>query len=170
MKLLLFSDLHRDTGAAEELVLLSSEADIAVGAGDFATVHKGLEEVIEVLARMSCPAVLAPGNSETFEALQSACDLWDSAEVLHGSGTSILGVSFFGLGGGIPITPFGSWSYDFTESEAEELLAECPDHCVLITHSPPKGAVDVSSSGKSLGSVTVRQTVEIGSGRRGPTW
>ncbi len=161
MKLLLFSDLHKDKRAAEQLVQKSGDVDVAVGAGDFATVHSGLSGVIEVLARMSCPAVLVPGNSETFEALQSACNSWDSAHVLHGSGTSIMGVDFFGLGGGIPVTPFGSWSYDFTESEAEALLTECPDHCVLVTHSPPKGAVDVSSSGRSLGSDTVRKTVEI---------
>jgi len=161
MKLLLFSDLHKDKRAAEQLVQRSGDVDVAVGAGDFATVHSGLAGVIEVLARMSCPTVLVPGNSETFAALKSACDSWDSAHVLHGSGTSILGVDFFGLGGGIPVTPFGPWSYDFTESEAKNLLAECPDDCVLVTHSPPKGAADVSSSGTSLGSVTVRKTVEI---------
>ena len=30
-------------------------------------------------------------------------------------------MTFFGLGGGVPVTPFGSWSYDFTEEQAEEL-------------------------------------------------
>jgi Icc-related predicted phosphoesterase len=40
--------------------------------------------------------------------------------------------------------------------EAEGLLAGCPVGAVLVSHSPPKGAVDVSSSGRSLGSTAVR--------------
>lgn len=72
---------------------------------------------------------------------------------------TIAGVPFFGLGGGVPVTPFGSWSYDFTEEEAAKLLANCPAGCVLVSHSPPKGTVDVSSQGKSLGSVAVRDAI-----------
>ena len=69
-------------------------------------------------------------------------------------------MTFFGLGGGVPVTPFGAWSYDLTEEEAGGLLASCPEGCVLVSHSPPKGAVDVSSRGQSLGSVAVRRCVE----------
>src|SRR5262249_40601814 len=61
--------------------------------------------------------------------------------------------------GGIPVTPFGSWSYDFSEEQAAELLADCPPSCVLISHSPPQGAVDVSSRGDHLGSVAVRDAI-----------
>jgi Icc-related predicted phosphoesterase len=69
-------------------------------------------------------------------------------------------VEFFGLGGGIPVTPFGAWSYDFTEEQAAELLSGCPKGGVLVSHSPPKGAVDVDSRGRSLGSVAVRDAVD----------
>jgi Icc-related predicted phosphoesterase len=79
--------------------------------------------------------------------------------VLHGSGVTVAGVEFFGLGGGVPVTPFGDWSYDFTEEQAAELLAGCPAGCVLVSHSPPKGAVDLSSGGQSLGSVAVRDVI-----------
>ena len=65
----------------------------------------------------------------------------------------------FGIGGGIPITPFGSWSYDFTEEQATELLADCPDDTVLISHSPPKNILDRSSSGLHLGSEVVRKVI-----------
>jgi Icc-related predicted phosphoesterase len=57
------------------------------------------------------------------------------------------------------VTPFGAWSYDFDEGEAAALLADCPIGCVLVSHSPPKGVVDVSSRGQSLGSVAVRAAV-----------
>jgi Icc-related predicted phosphoesterase len=68
-------------------------------------------------------------------------------------------MSFFGIGGGIPITPFGSWSYDFSEDEALELLENCPSGGVLISHSPAKGILDISSDGRRLGSTALRDTV-----------
>ena len=60
----------------------------------------------------------------------------------------------------MPVTPFGAWSFDLSEAQAAELLADCPSNGVLVTHSPPKGAVDVSSTGRSLGSTAIRQIVE----------
>ncbi len=39
------------------------------------------------------------------------------------------------------------------------MLAACPAGCVLVSHSPPKGAVDRSSAGQSLGSIAVRDVV-----------
>jgi len=156
MRLLLFSDLHTDTDAAARLVSLSSEADIAIGAGDFANARSGISMCIQVLRQIRIPAVLVPGNNESFDELVAACRRWDSVKVLHGSGIEIQGQYFFGLGGGVPVTPFGSWSWDFSETQAQALLANCPPGAVLISHSPPKGAVDVSSSGRSLGSTAVR--------------
>ncbi|GIW85762.1 MAG: serine/threonine protein phosphatase [Isosphaeraceae bacterium] len=160
MRLLLFSDLHRDTGAARRLVERADAADVIVGAGDFATVRRGVDDCIEVLQAIGKPAVLVAGNNETTDELRSACRHWPSAIVLHGDGTTIAGVPFFGLGGGVPVTPFGSWSHDFTEEQAEALLAACPPRAVLIAHSPPRGVVDRDSSGRSLGSVAVRAAIE----------
>jgi Icc-related predicted phosphoesterase len=159
MRLLLFSDLHRDLEAAARMVDLSAVADVAVAAGDLATIHAGLDEIVAVLSAMACPTVLVPGNSETFDELRDACSAWPGAHVLHGSGVELAGQGFFGLGGGVPVTPFGSWSYDFTEEEAAALLADCPPGAVLVSHSPPKGAVDRDSGGMGLGSTAVRDTV-----------
>jgi Icc-related predicted phosphoesterase len=39
------------------------------------------------------------------------------------------------------------------------MLAKCPASAILVSHSPPKGAVDVSSSGRSLGSTAVRAAI-----------
>ncbi|HEY7424968.1 MAG TPA: metallophosphoesterase family protein [Gemmataceae bacterium] len=159
MKLLLFSDLHADAAAARRLVKRARTADIIIGAGDFGNIRRGVGVCIAVLRAIDKPAVLVAGNNESTEELAEACRDWPQAHVLHGSGVTLDGVAFFGLGGGVPITPFGSWSYDFTEEQAAELLADCPAGCVLISHSPPKGAVDQSSSGQSLGSVAVRDTI-----------
>ena len=46
-----------------------------------------------------------------------------------------------------------------TPEEAEALLHPCPEGCILVSHSPPKGAVDVSSRGRGLGSTAIRSAV-----------
>lgn len=159
MKLLLFSDLHVDADAARRVVQRSQAVDVVVGAGDFASVRRNLDVCIDVLQAIDRPTVLVSGNNETTEELREACRAWSSTRVLHGDSITIGGATFFGLGGGVPVTPFGSWSYDFTEEQAAGLLAECPPGCVLVSHSPPKGAVDVASGGQSLGSTAVRDAI-----------
>jgi uncharacterized protein len=159
MKLWLFSDLHTDTDATARLVTLASEVDVLVGAGDFGNLRTNVRKCIDVLRAVKKPAVLVAGNNESTEELTAACRSWPEAHVLHGTGTVVEGVSFFGLGGGVPVTPFGDWSYDLTETQAERLLAGCPDGCVLVSHSPPQGVVDVSSRGDHLGSTAVRDAI-----------
>ena len=158
MRLLAFSDLHVDIDQAERLVDASEDADVVLGVGDFASVHSGLDETIAVLRRITKPAVLVPGNNETEDALRDACDGWDGAVVLHGESTEIDGVVFFGLGAGVPVTPW-DWSFDLTEDEAAAKLAGCPEGCVLAVHSPPRGHVDVSGAGEHLGSVAVLDAI-----------
>jgi Icc-related predicted phosphoesterase len=159
MKLLLFSDVHCDHGAARSLVQRSSEADVLVCAGDLAVMRNGLQEVVDILAEAACPAVLVAGNGESDGELQQACRGWSGAHVLHGSGCKIDGVPFWGLGGGVPVTPFGSWSFDLTEDEARGLLADAPKGGVLVTHSPPLGHVD-QAGGQHLGSRAVLEAIE----------
>ena len=62
MKLLAFSDLHRDLDAAASLVERSGEVDLVVGAGDFASVHEGLEETIGALGAIEAPTVPGAGQ------------------------------------------------------------------------------------------------------------
>jgi Icc-related predicted phosphoesterase len=159
MKLLLFSDLHLDVAAARRLVDASRSVDVVIGAGDFGSMRHGVDACINVLRAIDRPTVVVPGNNESLDELASACRAWPSVHVLHGSGVEIEGVPFFGLGGGVPVTPFGAWSYDFTEYEAANLLAGCAGGCVLVSHSPPKGAVDVATNGKSIGSTAVRDAI-----------
>jgi Icc-related predicted phosphoesterase len=158
MRLLAFSDLHTDTAQAERLAEASANADVVLGVGDFASVHSGLEETIAALRSITKPTVVVPGNNETEDALRDACEGWENATVLHGQGAEIDGVVFFGLGAGVPVTPW-DWSFDLTEEEAAQKLAGCPEGCVLAVHSPPRGHVDTSSGGEHLGSVAVLETI-----------
>jgi Icc-related predicted phosphoesterase len=159
MKLLLFSDLHNDRDAARDLVKRARHFDLLVGAGDFCNAHSGLSGCVGIFRKSDRPIVLVAGNNETTDELHAECIDWPAAHILHGTSAEINGVTFFGVGGGIPITPFGSWSYDFDESQAAELLAPCPAGCVLVVHSPPLGCVDASSRGQHIGSTAIRDAI-----------
>jgi Icc-related predicted phosphoesterase len=161
-QLLLFSDVHNDHAACERLVEQAAEADLVLGAGDFCTMRRGLSETLDRLAAIETPTVVVPGNSESVEELRAAVDEagWAAATVLHGNGATVNGHAVFGIGGGIPVTPFGDWSYDFTEEEATDLLRDCPEGAMLVSHSPPHNVVDQDSSGQHLGSQAVRETIE----------
>ena len=161
MKLLLFSDLHSDFPGAANLVELSRQVDVVVAAGDYCLARRGLGDIIAALSPIPKPTVLVPGNAESFEELAHACHSWPNAQVLHGSQTTLDDVTFYGIGGGIPITPFGAWSYDFSDDEARKLLRDMQPGGVLISHSPPRGILDLSSDGRSLGSEAVREIIDI---------
>lgn len=161
MRLLVFSDIHSDFRSASNLVKVFEGVDVVVGAGDYCIARRGLKEIIDALSQIQKPTVLVPGNSESNDELKKACLGWHQAHVLHGTQVTLADRSFFGIGGGIPITPFGSWSYDFTEHEASELLKNCPSGSILVSHSPPKGILDRSSDGRSLGSEAVKQTLTL---------
>jgi Icc-related predicted phosphoesterase len=159
MKILAFSDLHRDLEQGARLVEMSAEADVVIGAGDFASVHEGLEETIGALAGIVAPTVLVPGNNETADALRSATGNWSAATVLHGEGTTIDGTEFFGLGAGVPVTPW-DWSFDLDDEAATEMLSGCPEDAVLVLHSPPRDHCDSSADGTHFGSPALLRAIE----------
>ncbi len=159
MRILAFSDLHRDLDQAARLTGMSEEADVVIGAGDFASIHQGLEETIDALSGIDKPTILVPGNNETLDDLRRATADWDAATVLHGESLEIEGQTFFGLGGGIPVTPW-DWSFDLDEAQAESMLAGVPEGAVLVVHSPPKGHCDQAGNGMSLGSGAILKAIE----------
>jgi uncharacterized protein len=154
VKLLAFSDLHRNLEQAATLVEMSAEADVVIGAGDLASVHEGLGETISALAGIETPTVLVPGNNETVEALREATAEWSAATVLHGESTAIDGTEFFGLGAGIPVTPW-DWSFDLDDGAAAAMFDAYPEGAVLVLHSPPKGHCD-----GGFGSPALLQAIE----------
>jgi Icc-related predicted phosphoesterase len=159
MKLLAFSDLHRDLDQAARLVEMSADADIVIGAGDFASMHEGLGEIIAALAPIGTPTILVPGNNETVDALRDAATGWPAATVLHGEGMTIDGVRFFGLGAGIPTTPW-DWSFDLSDEEATAMIAPAAEGCVLVLHSPPYGHCDGGDPDTHFGSPALLAAVE----------
>lgn len=158
MKILAFSDLHHNRMRADALVAAAQDADLVIGAGDFCNHRQDLPQAMNLLAGITCPFVVVPGNAE------SAAELRDAAHacttVLHGESAKIGGLSVFGLGYAVPETPFGDWSCDLSEDDAAKLLAGCDRADVMIVHSPPKGVADLTSTGLSVGSVAVRDAIQ----------
>ena len=157
MKILAFSDLHMAKARAADIVAASRDADLVIGAGDFCIRRNGLDLAMAYFDRVEAPFVVVPGNNESAEELRAACR--PEITVLHGQGTEIGGLKIFGLGYGVPVTPFGDWSCDLTEEEAEALLAPCEAADVLVLHSPPKGIADLTADGTSAGSEAIFRAI-----------
>ena len=158
MKILAFSDLHHARARAEALVAASGEADLVIGAGDFCNMRQGLGEAMNLLGGIAQPFVTVPGNAESADELREAAHA--GTRVLNGTGTEIEGLRIFGLGYGVPVTPFGAWSCDLTEMAAAQMLSQCASADILVTHSPPKGVADATSGGISVGSTAIRDAIE----------
>lgn len=160
MKALAFSDIHCNLEAVDALAARAAAVDVLVGAGDFAVKRMGLGPVIDLIAQLGPPAVLVHGNGESREELLDACAQHHHLHPLHGTSVTLAGRTFYGLGGGVPVTPFGAWSVDYTEEHAADLLAACPRGAVLVTHSPPYGHCDVTSGDLSVGSSAVLACID----------
>jgi uncharacterized protein len=158
VKILAFSDLHHSTRQAREIVAAAGEADLVIGAGDFCNMRQDLSGAMDLLAGISAPMVLVPGNAESHRELVVVAP--EGAHVLHGIGVEIAGVRLFGLGYGVPVTPFGAWSCDLSETQAAQMLGGCDGADILVTHSPPKGVVDRTSAGQSVGSQAILAAIE----------
>jgi uncharacterized protein len=161
-RLLLFSDVHCDLRACARVVAQARDVDLVIGAGDFARKHEGLQRTIDALAAIETPTIVIPGNNETDSDLRAACAGadWAAATVLHSESIDAAGLTIFGFGCGVP--PIGlDWSFDLTEDQARRRLAHCREGVdVFVTHSPPHGHVDRISSGRSIGSEAVLETIE----------
>lgn len=155
MRLLAFSDLHRDKAATQAIVDASHSADLVIGAGDFATQALGALEVLSLLRDCRVPVVIVHGNHDSPDEIARFCADWTDGHYLHGTVVAIDGVSFFGLGGEIPSRNSHPWNASETEEEAARLLSRCPDGAVLVTHTPPFGTADLQSDGTHEGSTAI---------------
>ncbi|CUH54233.1 metallophosphoesterase family protein [Shimia marina] len=158
MRVLAFSDLHRARHAAGQLVEMSRDADLVIGAGDFTNHRQDLSGALDLIADIKAPMVLVPGNNESEDELRATAPA--AVTVLHGEAFEFGGLQIFGLGYAVPETPFGEWSCDLSEVTAAAMLEQCQRADILISHSPPKGVVDVSSAGQSFGSTAVLSAIE----------
>ena len=159
MRIVAFSDPHREVAAAHRVRHASAAADVVVGAGDFGDRGRGARDTLDVLADLHCPLVIVSGNHDRVDELADFAATHAGVHLLHGDGVDIDGVRFVGLGSAVARaqpSPNSEWLH---EDEAARLLAAHVRCDVLVTHTPPRGAADVHPSGRSGGSEAVRAAV-----------
>ncbi len=155
MKVLAFSDLHCDADAIQRIMAESQQADVIIGAGDFATRGLGAKDTLSVLKTSNVPVIIVSGNHDNTRVLLALCDEWENGYLLHGNGITIGDVDFFGLGDEVPKRHDAVWNQSLTEDEAAEMLQACPIGAVLVTHAPPFGYCDLQRNGAHEGSVAI---------------
>jgi Icc-related predicted phosphoesterase len=160
MKVLAFSDLHRDVDAVQRIMAESQQADVIIGAGDFATGGLGAEDTLSVLKASNVPVVIVSGNHDNTSVLLELCDDWENGHLLHGNGITVGDVDFFGLGDEVPKRHNEDWNQSLTEDEAAEILQACPVGAVLVTHNPPFGYCDLQKNGTHEGSVAIFNAIK----------
>jgi Icc-related predicted phosphoesterase len=160
VKILAFSDLHQDVETAKAIVAASVSADVLVGAGDFGVQGVGTSITLDILQTANIPTVLVSGNHDKAEEMHQLCLAWEHVHFLHGESVTIDGIAFFGLGAETPPRETASWSEYLSEDSAKHMLKNCPDHGILITHTPPLGFADLQDDGTHEGSQAILTAIK----------
>ncbi|GGG72635.1 serine/threonine protein phosphatase [Salipiger pallidus] len=157
MRILAFSDLHRDRETAAQIVAASANADVLVGAGDFAMRGLGLADTLDVLSDVAAPLVVVSGNHDNSAELSAACEAAPMLHYLDGDTVSFGGVTFYGIGREIPFQKDAPWSESRSEDAARMMLRSCPEDAILVSHAPPYGVLDHQADGRCGGSQALRE-------------
>jgi len=158
MKILIFSDIHGDLRALEQLV--AQPADIYIAAGDLSTFGSGLEACGEILRPLGERCWVLTGNHETHEEARALCLHFGFVD-FHRQVRDLGGATWAGLGYSNP-TPFNTPG-EYTEEEIAQALAafEEAKPKYMVVHFPPHGTVvDQVSFGRHAGSKVLREWVE----------
>jgi uncharacterized protein len=158
MKLLVFSDIHGDKAALEQL--MNVDADYYFAAGDLANWGCGLEHLGPLMHKHAGKTYVIPGNHESEADIARFCEQYGFHD-FHGQTIQIGGYQVAGLGYSNP-TPFNTPG-EYSEEELAARLAKFSglDPLILICHAPPKGTkLDRVREGQHFGSQSVRDFLD----------
>lgn len=158
MKILIFSDIHGDIRALEQVV--AQPADVYVAAGDLSNFGKGLDRCAGVLAPLGERLWVLPGNHETHEQTSVFCKQHGFVD-FHRQVRSLGMTQWAGLGYS-NITPFDTPG-EYSEDEIANALADFDSfsQLYLVVHFPPHGTkLDEFAPGQHAGSPTLRKWVD----------
>jgi Icc-related predicted phosphoesterase len=113
----------------------------------------------EGLAEVHLPKLGVRGNHDADDALEAV-----GVPDLHLASAEVGGLTFVGFGGSPRYSPHGG--NEWTEDQAERMLARLPRADVLLTHSPPARVNDEPDDRAHRGSPALRGWVE----RNEPAW
>ncbi len=154
MRVLVLSDIHsslRNLGK----IISAVDFDLLLVAGDITNFKS--EDVLkadEIISRFTDACYAVHGNCDYEEVLNF--DL-DAIEFVHARSVRLDDFVLHGIGGS-NITPFGTPS-EYTEEEMEKFFSklEFSERNILLSHCPPKGVLDLTSSGVHAGCEVVRK-------------
>lgn len=156
MRILVASDIHSSNHGARVIrdAVLSQKPDLTLICGDIT--HFGPLAWAKVFLEDVPYDVLAiPGNCDPPE-MVSLLD--DQGISLHAKEVTLGDCTFVGLGGSSP-TPFRT-PFELTEDEIWGQLSSLmkPD-VILVTHDAPRGHLDVTGMGDSVGSTAIDRII-----------
>jgi len=155
---LIFSDLHNDVRALENLMKI--EADYYFAAGDLVSWARGFEPMGRVMRERAERVYVLPGNHESEADIASFCARFGFT-AFHERSLSAGGVHWAGLGYSNP-TPFdtpGEYSEDELARRLNKFTGLKP--LVMICHAPPLNTpLDRIHEGLHAGSRAVREFIE----------
>ena len=163
MKLFAISDIHGATKPIEAAAALIRAADGVVVSGDITRgkTRSEAEEVVACIEQYSTRILAVHGNWDRPEVMTF---LEDKGYSLHGTGRTLDGTGFFGLGGSSP-TPIHT-ATEYTEKDIDGLLrvgyqtVHEAARTVLVSHVPPRGVRDRSFLGLRGGSHSLKRFLE----------
>ena len=162
MKVLIFSDIHGDTRALEQLI--AQPADIYIAAGDLSTFGKDLDRCGEIMKPLGEKVWVLPGNHESHDDTRAFCQrfgFFDFHRQIRALKSERGTTQWAGLGYS-NITPFNTPG-EYTEEEITKALAPFDNlkPLYLVVHFPPQGTrLDEFAAGKHAGSPTLREWVD----------
>lgn len=145
MKLFAISDIHGATKPIEAAAALIRAADGVVVSGDITRgkTRSEAQEVIACIEQYSNRILAVHGNWDRLEVMTF---LEEKGYSLHGTGRTLDGTGFFGLGGSSP-TPIRTVT-EYAETDIDGLLRAGYETVrdaarkVLVSHVPPRGVRD----------------------------
>ncbi|MDX1774949.1 MAG: metallophosphoesterase family protein [Desulfobulbales bacterium] len=163
MKIIVFGDIHMDTGAVDKIPGIESAGHIII-TGDITNYGSSsdAEAVLNRLLPLN-PSILAvAGNLDQPDVTRYLENLGIS---LHGNGRMLNGLGILGLGGS-NFTPFNTPN-EFSEQEINSILASGYERIkgakdfILVSHPPPlQTKTDRLLNGNHVGSSAVRAFIE----------
>ncbi len=164
MRVLCVSDVHGRIADVERFVSIRPSCDALVVSGDITNFGgaKEAKQVLEGLSKITKNIFAVPGNCDK---MGVNVYLAESGYGVHGTGKSMGGIGFFGLGGS-NYTPFNT-PQEYSEESIYDMLTNAYTYVkdsevkVLVSHPPPYTTkVDATSRGVHAGSRSVRRFLE----------
>jgi Icc-related predicted phosphoesterase len=156
LKIVAVSDIHGIPEGRKMLdsIIGTTSPDLLVICGDITTFGPAsYAESLLFGLKAKCAAV--PGNCDPEDVLRV---IEKRSISLHGKRVAIDGIDFVGIGGA-PCCSFTTPREMPEEEFGSTLSSMMVKRCVLVTHAPPLGTLDMTRSGKSLGSKAIADAV-----------